>query len=135
MFSEFQLFYLCVCGQYRRLSSSPLQATSNVVCSVSLTSAGNNCDFDKRFAFIFSSQHVSTTGALFTWWFLLEFSNLVISGFRVCFFSTIVLHLCLEFQQLYYTYFWKSCACISYYPAFISPRIYATTSVIKKLAI
>ena len=34
---------------------------------------------------------------------------------------------------LCYTYIWKSCACISYYPAIISPRIYATISVIKKL--
>ena len=56
-------------------SPGPILATShqhykfNVVCSVSLTSAGNNWDFDKRFAFIFSSQHVSTTSALFTWWF------------------------------------------------------------------
>ena len=32
--------------------------------------------------------------------------------------------------QLYYTYIWKSCACISYYPAIIFPRIYATISVI-----
>ena len=42
----------------------------NVVCSVSLTSAGNNWDFDKRFAFIFPLQHVSTTSALFKMYFL-----------------------------------------------------------------
>ena len=30
-------------------------------------------------------------------------------------------------------YLWKSCACISYYPAIISPRIYATIWVIKDL--
>ena len=32
---------------------------------------------------------------------------------------------------LYYAYNWKSCACISYYPAIISPCIYATIYVIK----
>ena len=32
---------------------------------------------------------------------------------------------------LYYAYIWKSCACIPYYPAIISPCIYATISVIK----
>ena len=43
----------------------------------------------------------------------------VISGFRVGFFNNcIVLH-------LYYTYLWKSCACISYYLALIPPCIYA----------
>ena len=30
-------------------------------------------------------------------------------------------------------YFWKSCACISYYPAIIYPRIYATICVIQNL--
>ena len=49
---------------------------SSVVRSVSLTSACNNWDFDNRFAFIFSSQHVSTTGALFTWWFILEWQTI-----------------------------------------------------------
>ena len=32
---------------------------------------------------------------------------------------------------LYYAYIWKSCACIPYYPAIITPCIYATISVIK----
>ena len=35
--------------------------------------------------------------------------------------------------QLYYIYIWKSCACISYHRAVISPRKYAAISVIKKL--
>ena len=30
---------------------------------------------------------------------------------------------------------WKSCACISYYLAIIPPRIYATMSIIKEIAI
>ena len=54
--------------------------------------------------------------------------KIVISGFRVSYFQqlyciTIVLHL----------YIWKSCACISYCPSIISPRIYETISVIKNL--
>ena len=38
---------------------------SNFVRSVSLTSAGNDGQFDKRYSIILLSQHVSTTGAPF----------------------------------------------------------------------
>ena len=44
--------------------------------------------------------------------------------------SDVILNNC-NVLQLYYTYNWKSYACISYYPATISPPIYATISVIK----
>ena len=53
--------------------------------------------------------------------------KIVISGIRVCFFQqlyciTIVLHVYLEIM---------CSACISYYPAIISPHLYTTISVIK----
>ena len=38
------------------------------VLSISLTSSRQNCNLTKDFTFI-SSQHVSTSSALFTWWF------------------------------------------------------------------
>ena len=41
---------------------------SKCVLLVSLTSSWQNCNLTKDFTFI-SSQHVSTTSALFTWWF------------------------------------------------------------------
>ena len=44
-------------------------------------------------------------------------------------YCTLVQHNCTT--VLYYAYIWKSCACIPYYPAIITPCIYATISVIK----
>ena len=52
------------------------------------------------------------------------------SSFRVY----VIFNNCIALK-LYYTFIWKSCACISYYTALISPHIYATISVIKKIAI
>ena len=43
---------------------------SKRVLSVSLTSSRQNCNFTKDFTFIVLSRHVSTTGVLFTWWFV-----------------------------------------------------------------
>ena len=51
-----------------------LLVKSSCVCLVSLNSAGNDWHFDKDLHLFYSSWHVSTTGALFTWWFLLEWS-------------------------------------------------------------